>query len=224
MKSHLPKIGAILWKDILYELRTKDIIVSVAVFVLLVLVIFSFAFDPRAETVRSLAPGIVWVAFSFAGVLGLNRSFVLEKEKGCLDGLLLCPVPREVIFLGKMLGSFVFMVLVELLTLPIFSVLFNISLFVPSFLLIALLATLGFVAVGSIFSAVAVNTKSREIMLSLLFFPIVVPVIIAAVSASGSILQNAPFGELRTWFQVLAAFDVIFLVVSSLTFEYAVEE
>ena len=224
MKNNTLLILTILWKDILYELRTKDVLGSAAIFALLILVIFNFAFDPKPDTAHSLAPGVIWVAFSFAGVLGLNRSFAVEKETGCLDGLLSCPVPREVIFLGKMLGSFLFMVLVELATLPIFTILFNVHILTPSFLVVAFLATLGFTAIGSIFAAIAINTKNREIMMPLLFFPIAIPVIIAAVSASDAILQNASWADIRTWLQILVGFDIIFLVISTITFEYVVEQ
>ena len=171
-----------------------------------------------------VVPGILWVAFTFAGVLGFNRSFILEKGKGSLDGLLLCPVSRDVIYLGKLVGTFLFMIVVEALLLPVFAVLYDFSLFIPELLLIAALATLGFSAVGTLFSAMAVNTRSRETMLPLLLLPMTVPVIIAAVEATGVILDGDSFGELARWWQLLLAFDVIFLVLSSLLFGAVLEE
>ncbi len=224
MKKSLGKVFAILWKDILSELRARDIVTSVLVFALLVIVIFNFAFEPGAEKIGLVAPGVLWVAFTFAGVLSLNRSFVLEKDKGCLEGLMLCPVDREVIYLGKMLGSLTFMLIVEAIVLPIFSIFFNLPLFMPRLALIAVLATVGFISVGTLFSALAVNTKAREIMLPILFFPIVSPVIIAAVKASGLVLQGEPWGSLSSWLQIIVVFDVIFLVVSALVFEFVLEE
>ena len=179
---------------------------------------------PAPEVVALVVPGILWVAFTFAGVLGFNRSFILEKDKGSLDGLLLCPVSRDVIYLGKLVGTFLFMIVVEALLLPVFAVLYDFSLFIPELLLIAALATLGFSAVGTLFSAMAVNTRSRETMLPLLLLPMTVPVIIAAVEATGAILDGDSFGELARWWQLLLAFDVIFLVLSSLLFGAVLEE
>jgi len=222
VKKFLGKVLTILWKDILSELRTRDIVVSVLVFALLVIVIFNFAFEP--ERVGLVAAGILWVALTFAGVLGLSRSFVLEKDKDCLEGLMLCPVDREVIYFGKMLGSLTFILVVAVIVLPIFFILFNLPIFRPELVLIVVLATIGFASVGTLFSALAVNTKAREIMLPILFFPIVAPVIIAAVKATGLVFAGESWSSLSSWLQIMAAFDIIFLVVSSLVFEFIVEE
>ena len=224
MKVQLGKVFAILWKDILSELRTKDVATSVLVFALMVIVIFNFAFEPGTEQMGLVAPGILWVAFTFAGVLSLGRSFVLEKEKGCIEGLMLCPVDRDVIYLGKMLGSLAFMLIVEAIVFPIFLMLFDLPLFMPRLGLIAILATVGFVSVGTLFSALAVNTRAREVMLPILFFPVVAPVIIAAVKASGLVLEGGLWSDMSSWLQILVAFDVVFLVVSALVFEYVIEE
>ena len=187
--------------------------------------IFNFAFDPTPAVVTLVVPGILWVAFTFAGMLGFNRSFILEKDKGSLDGLLLCPVTRDVIYLGKLMGTFLFMVVVVVaLLLPVFAVIYNFSLFIPELLLIAAMATLGFAAVGTLFSAVAVNTRSREILLPLLLLPVAVPVIIAAVEATAAILDGASLGELGRWWQLLLAFDVIFLIISAFLFGAVLEE
>ena len=215
---------AILWKDLLLEVRTKDIITSLVVFAILVVVIFNFAFPPIPGVIALVTPGILWVAFTFAGILGLNRVFVLEKDRGNLEGLMLAPVGRDAIYFGKMLGSFLFMLIVEALILPIFTVLFNIPLWNVEFLLMMLLATLGFAAVGTVFSAIAINTRSREVMLPVLFFPIVLPVVIGAVQMTGMSLQGDSWSTMFRWLQLVIAFDVIFLVVSSLTFEYVLEE
>lgn len=222
MKNLLGKVSIILWKDILSEWRARDIATSVLVFALLVIVVFNFAFEPGK--IELVASGVLWVAFAFAGVLALNRSFTLEKERGCLEGLILCPVDREVIYSGKMLASFTFMLIVEAIILPVFSIFFNLPIFMPELVFIAVLATIGFASVGTLFSALAVNTKAREIMLPILFLPIVSPVIIAAVEASGIVLQGGSWGNLSPWLQVIAAFDIIFLVVSALVFEFVIEE
>ena len=213
---------AITWKDVLSEMHTKETISSVLVFALLVIVIFNFAFEP--DRVRLVASGVLWVALTFAGVLGLSRSFAVEKDKGSLEGLMLCPVGRDVIYFGKMLGSLTFILVVAIIVLPIFFILFNLPVFKPELVLIVVLATIGFASVGTLFSAMAVNTKARDIMLPILFFPIVAPVIIAAVKATELALAGESWGSFSTWLQVLVAFDIIFLVVSSLVFEFIVEE
>jgi len=222
--SFLHKILAIVRKDVAVELRTKEMLSSMFVFSLLVIVIFNFAFELRVEDVRKVAPGVLWVTFTFAGMLGLNRSFVLEKDKGCLEGLLLCPVDRSAIYFGKMLGNVIFMTVVEAIILPIFSVLFNLSLFRPLLLLIVVLGTLGFAGVGTLFSAMAVHTRAREVMLPILLFPIIVPVLIAAVKASNGFLQDLPADQIMPWINLLIVYDVIFIAISFMVFDYIVEE
>jgi len=214
---------AITWKDALSQMRTKELVSSVLVFTLLVIVIFNFAFGASQETMRLVAPGILWVTFAFAGVLSLNHSFILEKEEGCLEGLMVCPISREVIYVGKMLGSLLFMLIIEAIALPIFAFLFNLILSLQ-LVVITVLTTVGFVAVGTLFSALAVNTRAREMVLPILFLPIVVPIIICAVRASGLALSGEPWGSLSSWLQIIGAFDVIFLVVSFLIFAFVIEE
>ena len=224
MSGFLKPVAAILWKDLLLELRTRDMVASLFIFALLVVVIFNFALDPAPELVAVTAPGIVWVAFVFSGMLGLNRGFGLEKDQGTLDGLLLCPVGREAIYVGKMLASFLFMVLMELLIYPVFAALFNLPFFLPSFIVIALASTLGFAAVGAVFSATAVNTRSREVMLPLLLLPVTVPVFLGAVKVTGNALAGEGWGASVGWFQLVAVFDILFLVVAAFIFEYVLEE
>lgn len=224
MSGFLSPILTLALKDILLEIRTKEIVSSALLFAFLVVIIFNFAFDPSPAVVALVVPGILWVAFTFAGVLGINRSFILEKDKGNMDGLLLCPVSRDVIYAGKMVGIFLFMLVVEMLLLPVFAALYGFPLFIPELLLIVVLATLGFAAVGTLFSAMAVNTRSRETMLPLLLLPITIPVIIAAVESTSTILSGDTQGQLGRWWQILLAFDVIFLVISSLLFGSVLEE
>jgi len=217
------KAIAITRKDVLSEMRTKEVIFSVLVFTLLVIVTFNFAFETSQQTVELVAPGMLWVTFAFAGVLSLNRSFILEKEEGCLEGLMACPIDREAIYVGKMLGSLVFMLIIEGIALPIFAFLFNLVISLQ-LIVITVLATVGFVAVGTLFSALAVNTKAREMVLPILFLPIVAPVIVSAVKASGLALSGGPWSDLSSWLQIIAAFDAIFLVVSFLIFAFVIEE
>jgi len=220
VKPYWRSVLAILWKDVLLEVRTKDIITSVFIFAILVVVVFNFAISPTPTMLAVIAPGVVWIAFTFSGLLGMNRSLIVEKDKGNLDGLLLAPVGRDAIYYGKLLGSFLFMLVVELLMLPVFIVLFNVNLFALEFLAVMVLVTLGFAAVGTVFAAIAVNTRSREIMLPVLFFPIVIPIIIGAVASTTSVLEGGSWGEIGRWLQLVAIFDVAFLVVSSLSFEF----
>ncbi len=218
------KVIAITWKDALSGMRTKEIIFSVLVFTLLVIVIFNFAFGTSREMMELVAPGILWVTFAFAGVLSLNRSFIPEKEQDCLEGLMACPASREVIYVGKMLGSLLFMLIIEVIALLIFAFLFNLPVFSPQIITITVLTTIGFVAVGTLFSALAVNTKAREMVLPILFLPIVAPIIISAIKASELALSGEPWSGLSSWLQIIGAFDVIFLIVSFLIFAFVIEE
>ncbi len=224
MSQFFRPILILAWKDVFLELRTKDVITSVVVFALLVGVIFNFAFDPTPDVIALVVPGILWVAITFAGVLGFNRSFILEKDNGSLDGLLLCPVSRDVIYFGKLLGIVVFMMVMEAILLPLFSVLYNFSLLDPLLFFIAFIATLGFAAVGTLFSAIAVNTRSREVMLPVLLLPVAAPVLIAAVEATAVIMDGGTLGQIGRWWQILVAFDVIFLVVAAFLFGTVLEE
>lgn len=218
------KVIAIAWKDALSEMRTKEIVPSVVVFALLVITIFNFAFEPGQETTALVAPGILWVTFTFAGVLSLNRAFVLEKEEERLEGMMVAPVSREAIYTGKMLGSLLFMLIIEAIALPIFFFLFNLAVFSLQLVVIIFLTTVGFVAVGTLFSALAVNTKAREMVLPIIFLPVIVPIIISAVKASGLALSGESWGKMASWLQIIAAFDAIFLVVSVLIFSFIIEE
>ncbi len=218
------KAFVIVWKDIVSEIRTKETISSVLVFAILVIVIFNFAFSANQETMLLVAPGILWVTFAFAGVLSLNRSFIVEKEEHCLEGLMACPISREVIYVGKMLGSLLFMLFIEAIVLPIFALLFNLAVLSPQLITVTFLTTLGFVAVGTLFSALAVNTRAREMVLPILFLPIVAPIIISAVNATGLALSGEPWSSLSSWLAIIVAFDIIFLVVSFLVFTFIIEE
>ena len=217
-------ILAIFWKDILTEIRTKEIVTSVLVFALLVLVIFNFAFGTATDTAELVAPGVLWVALTFGGVLGFNRIFVTEKENSCFEGMMLCPVDRSVIYWGKLAGSFSFNLAIALVITPVFLALFNFPLFLPRLILIIVLATVGFTAVGTLFSAVAINTRTRDMMLPLLFLPIVIPVIVGAVKCTAVVLAGQPWDDMLTWLQIMIAFDIIYLVVSTLVFEFVTEE
>ena len=223
MNNFLIPILQIAYKDIILELRTKDIFVTILIFALLMGIIFSFVFVPTKQNVVLILPGTLWVSITFAGVLGFNRSLVLEKDKGSLDGLLLCPVTRDVIYLGKFLGLFLFMISAEIFIVPLYAVLYNVSILDVGIPVIVILTTIGFAAVGTLFSAICVNTRSREVMLPILLLPVSVPIIVAAVEGTRSILEGSTIG-IERWVQLLVAFDVIFLILASFTFGAALEE
>ncbi|MDA1348420.1 MAG: heme exporter protein CcmB [Chloroflexi bacterium] len=224
MRDFWGPVATIVWKDLLLEFRTKDIVVSVLVFALLVVVIFNFALDPTPGVIALVAPGVLWVSITFAGVLGLTRSLALEKDSGNLHALMVAPIGREAIFYGKMFANLVFMLAVEAVVFPVFAILFNLPIASVGLVPVAILATLGIAAVGTVFAAMAVNTRSREAMLPLLFFPVMVPVVVAAVEASGIVLRGETGGDLVQWLALLGAFDAIFIVACPAAFNMVVEE
>lgn len=221
-------------KDLKQEFRTKQMLNSMVIFALLVIVIFSFAFgnessifikDINKKVVDLLAPGMLWIAFTFAGMLGLSRSFAGEKEEGCLEGLKLCPVERAEIYNGKVISNAVLMFLMEITTIPIFVVLFNYDLKnIPGLTLVIILGTSGFIFVGTLLSALTVNTRTREILLPVILFPVLIPVILSAVTATGTLLLSGDIFEISGELQILAIYDIIFFVVAQLVFEYTIED
>ena len=224
LRPVLAPLLVMVWKDIVLELRSKDLVLSVIVFGLLVVVVFNFALNSTPQRAVELAPGILWVAFAFAATLAMNRSFVREQEQGGLEGLLVSPVSRDAIFLAKAITSFIFMVLVEAALLPAYAVLLDFSALSFTLIFTIVLATLGFALVGTLFSAMAAQTRSREIMLPVLFFPIILPVIIAAVEASTRAIGGETFVGLGRWLPLIAVFDAVFLVICPWVFSFVVEE
>ncbi len=216
------QVQAILWKDIRCELRSKQTWLSMGLFALLVLVIFNFAFDLRADNKAAIAPGALWVAFVFASLLGLGRTLASEQENGAMDRLMLCPVDRKAIYLAKLLGNLVFIAVVEIIAVPVFAALFNVPLFTGELLPVVALGTLGIATIGTLFSTIAAATQARELLLPILVFPLIVPVVIGAVRATGALM--APSINEPPWLGLILAFDVIFLSISLLVFEYVIEE
>lgn len=215
---------AVVWKDMAAELRSRELLTSMLVFALLVILIFNFALELDARARASVTAGVLWVTFTFAGTLGLNRSMAVEKDRGCLDGLLLAPVDRSAIYFGKMVGNLIFMLIVEIIVLPVYSILYNTNLFIPGLLLVILLGSLGYVAVGTLLASMAVQTRTRDVLLPILLFPVVLPVLIAAVKASGGFLQGVEMSEIMPWINLLIVYDVIFTAVAFMVFDYVVEE
>lgn len=221
-------------KDLKAEFRTKQMLNSMVIFALLVIVIFSFAFGNEASIYISnlkknivdlLAPGMLWIAFTFAGMLGLSRSFAGEKEEGCLEGLKLCPVERSDIYNGKVVSNIVLMFVMEMITLPIFVVLFSYDIRnIPGLVVVIILGTFGFVFVGTLLSALTVNTRTREILLPVILFPVLIPVILSAVTATGVMLSKGSLSDIMGELQILAVYDIIFFIVAQMVFEYTIED
>jgi heme exporter protein B len=219
-------ISAIFAKDLRVEWRNRETLASMCVFGILVVFLFNFAFEPAREESLRLLPGLLWISFAFAGVLCFNRSFAVERENACLEGMALAPVDPGLIYLGKMLANLVFLGIAESVIVFAAGLWYNFS-FVPSlrwFALITFLGTVGYVAVGTTFGAIAANTRMREVMLPVLQFPIAVPVFIAGIEASTGALKGDPPSNYAGWIKLEAGFAVVFTVLSYLLFEYVLEE
>jgi len=224
MIPFLKSTAAIVWKDIKTEWRTRENLSAMLVFSLLVILIFNFALELDLRARESLAGGVLWATFIFAGTIGLNRSMAVEKDRGCLDGLLLAPVDRSAIFIGKTVGNLFFMLVVEAMVLPVYSFLYGILVFQPGFLLVVLLGSIGYSAVGTLLATMVVQTRTRDILLPILLFPLTLPVVIAAVKASQGFIQSVPFVEISVWVNILITYDLIFFAVAIMVFDYILEE
>lgn len=222
----LKVVWAIFVKDLRVEWRHRETLASMCVFGVLVVFLFNFAFEPAREETLRLLPGLLWITFAFAGILGFNRSFATERENACLEGMALAPIDPGLIYLGKLLANLLFLAGAEVVVVFATSLWYNFS-FIPSmkqFALIVFMGTVGYVAVGTIFGAVAANTRMREVMLPVLQFPVSVPVFIGAIEATTGALKGDPPGDYLTWVRLLAGFGVVFVVLSYLLFEYVLEE
>lgn len=194
-------------------------------FALIVILVFSFSFSMDQDAARQLIAGIIWVAFTFTGIIGLGKSFTSELQNDCLESLQMCPAPKGAIYLGKVAANFLFMLSVEILLFPLFVLFFNLDVIeaVGTLLIIFFLATLGLSAVGTLFSALTVQIRAREVMLPVLLLPLAVPVMIAAVEATRGALSGDPFSFYSQWIQLLIIFDIIFTVVSFWLFEFILD-
>jgi heme exporter protein B len=222
--SFIKAISAIVWKDILAEYRSLELVSAMSVFSLLVIIIFNFALDLDIKTRQTVTAGVLWATFAFAGTLGLNRSMSVEKDRGCLDGLLLAPVDRSAIYFGKAISNLMFMLIVEVVVLPVYSILYSINLFQPGLLLVILLGSIGYVGVGTLLATMSVQTRTRDILLSILLFPVILPVLLPAIIASNGFLAGLEFSEILFPLSILITYDVIFIAVAFMVFDNVVEE
>jgi len=220
---------AIVRKDLIRELRTRDMLVSMILFVLLAMIIFHYAFTVKEGTdLTFFTGGMLWVTFIFAMLLGLNRSFAQEKDERCLDGLLLCPVDRVTIFFAKTAGNLVFLLIIQVVAVPVFALFFIERSFVGEllpFLLVLLLADIGICALGTLLATISMNTRSRDLLLPILFLPLIVPLLVAATSATTLVFADgAGFGTVGSRLLFILGFDAIFLVVAWGIYDFAIGE
>ncbi len=215
---------AIVQKDLAAEFRSRELISAMLVFSLLVILIFNFALELDVKVRQSVTAGVLWTTFAFAGTLGLNRSMAVEKDRGCIDGLLLAPVDRSAIYFGKAISNLAFMLIVEAIGLPVYSMLYNINLFRLDLLGVILLGSIGYTAVGTLLSAMAVQTRTRDVLLPILLFPVAVPVLLASVKASGGLLAGAEFAEVLAPLNILIVYDIVFIAIAFMVFDFVVEE
>ena len=222
--AYLRAVGAIVWKDMAAELRSRDLLSAMLVFALLAVLIFNFALELEARQRASVTAGVLWVTFAFAGTLGLNRSMAVEQDRGCLDGLLLAPVDRSALFFGKMIGNLLFMLAVEAIVVPVYSLLYGVDLLVPGLAGTIVLGSLGYAAVGTLLAAMAAQTRTRDVLLPVLLFPVALPVLVAAVRATMGVLEGWPAADIAPWVRLMAGFDVIFTAAAFMVFDVVVEE
>ncbi len=215
-------------KDLRTEFRTKQMLNSMIVFSLIVIVIFGISFSDVAgdmEVIEQLAPGILWISFAFVATIGISRSFSDEIKNRCIDGLRMCPVDTGAIYTGKMLSTIMLLFIVEMLVIPLFSVMFNYTIQgVPELVLIIFLGTAGIVCVGLLLSAITINSRSGELLLPVLLFPLIIPVIIPAVISTGKILAGGSISDIIDELRLLGVYVIIFYVISRILFEYTIQE
>ncbi len=225
MSAYARRAWIVLWKDLLTERRSKDSLNALLFFSLLLLFLFEFALGPDRERIRAALPGLFWLGFILAGLLGLGRTFVVERENDCWEGLRLTPGDKSAVYLGKLAGNLVLMAAVEVVLLALSSLLYDVPVFaVAGPLAVALaLGTLGVAAVGTLFGALTAQVRAREVLFPVLLLPAIVPLLLAAVSLTRAALAGEPLREAGAWLELLAAADVVYVVVGLLTFEFILD-
>jgi len=224
--TYLRQVGVVLWKDVVLEVRTRERIGAMGAFAVLVGILFNYAFDPSLVRPQDVASGLIWMTIVFGGLLGVGRTFQLEAEDGAFSGVLLSPAPRDAIFLGKVAANFVLVFIVALLVLGVFGLFFRLDYGGHPFVLVLLLAlgVLGFVALGTLFAAVSWGTTVGETLLPVLLFPLLVPMVIYGVSATGRLLAGRPIAEVAGNIRMRAAFAILSVAVGAVLFRFVVEE
>jgi heme exporter protein B len=210
-------------KDLRAELRSRELVNTMGLFALLSVLVFSFALELDRVARQEAVSGVLWVTVVFASILGLNRSMAMEREQGSLDALLMAPISRTAIFAGKLIGNFLFTLIVGLVLLPLMAMLYNMPLVQPWIVVVLLLGIIGFATVGTLLATMTVQTRARESLLPIVMLPLALPVLLAAVNASTAILNNAPQDDWIAWPQILVVADVVYLTLCFLLFEYVIE-
>ncbi|MGI9553285.1 MAG: heme exporter protein CcmB [Thermodesulfobacteriota bacterium] len=224
--NNMNSIKTILWKDIISELRTKELISSMAAFSIVLIVLFNFSLTITRENAVFIVPPLLWISIVFIGTLGLSRSFAIEKENSAITGVLLSPVDRSMLYFAKVLSNFIFIFIIQIILTALFIFLFNLS-FKGSFfnlVIVYIVGGLGFSSLGTLFSTMAINTKLRELILPVILFPLLIPLLINAIKATEILFNGGIFGEIVPNIKILVCFDIIFLVSSALVYEYVVED
>ncbi|MGB4594660.1 MAG: heme exporter protein CcmB [Anaerolineaceae bacterium] len=224
MKNWFKTVRTLVWKDLVQEWRSRDMITAMLAFAVLALFIFNYAMELTPANRSEIASGTLWVVILFAGTLGLNRSFTAEQDQGCFDGLVMAVPDLSAIYVAKALTNFLMMVLLTALVIPLYSVLYNQSMFIPGFISILLLGSWGYTAAGTLISGMTVQTRMRDLLLPILLFPLLMPVNMAVVKAAGGILAGLPATEITVWIRLLVVYDVIVSVVGVMVFEYVIQE
>ncbi|MEX2146525.1 MAG: heme exporter protein CcmB [Candidatus Rokuibacteriota bacterium] len=223
--SYARRALVVAWKDLLVERRSKETLNALLFFSLLLLFVFQLALGPDRERLASVLPGLLWIGFILSGLLALGRTFLLEREHDCWEGLLLAPGDKSAIYLGKLAGNLVVMVAVEALVLALFVLFFNIDITgaLPGLALVIGLGTIGLAAVGTLFAAMTAHLRARELLFPVLFLPMEVPVLLGTVQATEALFLGEPLSAVSHWLQLLLAADVIYLTAGILTFDFILE-
>lgn len=220
------QLGILIWKDVVIDIRRKENFLSMFLFSLLTLIIFNFSFGDNPELFQLMVPGVIWVVFLLAGVLGLSKTFIQEVENGCMKGLLMAPIDRGHLFLGKMMSTTLFLSLVQLLTVPLFFLFFDLTLVRQWWMLVLVMlaGTLGFASLGTLLAAMTATLRGREMLLPILLFPLMTPNLLSVVHITSDIFFGGEWSEVWSWWKLLIAFDVIVGIVSYLSFEFILED
>ncbi len=224
--EYLRQLTALISKDLALELRTRERIAAMGAFVVLVAVLFNYAIDRTAVSMQEIAAGLIWMTVVFGGMLGLGRTFQMEEEDGAFQGILLAPIPRDAIYLGKVMTNFILLVVVVALVFIVFGIFFGLRFGGEPLVLtlVMLLGVLGFVAIGTLFSAISHRTTMGETLLPILVFPLLVPVVIFGVTATARLFAGRPVAEVSGNVRILAAYAIVSLVAGAGLFRHVVEE
>lgn len=225
MSAYMRRAWIVVWKDVLSERRSKESLNALVFFSILLLFVFQFALGPERARVETALPGLLWLGFILAGLLAFGRTFLVERENDCWEGLVLSPGDKSAIYLGKLAGNVLLMAVVEAVLLLLFTVFFGLDFTgaLPALCLVLALGTLGLAAVGTLFGAITAQLRARELLFPVLLLPAVVPILLGSVSATQSVILGQPLAEAAAWLKLLAAADLVYLVVGVLTFEFVLE-